>query len=174
MNLFIKRQQPFKLVYQDASDRLFQFTVLSARVEPIEKRQYLHCLCEETEGNRDIEELRQNWSLRLDRIKQAEVVKLDRQWQKNPQQIEVELQLFGGLAFGYEQKTEDISVSDIKVGSVEGESASRKVVRRVESTFWFFRDIVRYGGQCKIISPENVKSKFVEEIVSGLNQAYID
>lgn len=167
MNVFIKRQQPFKLVYQDASDRLFQFTVLYARVELIEKRYYLLCRCEETEGNSDVEELKHNWSLRLDRIKQAEVIKLDRQWQANLQQIEVEFNLFGGLAFGYEQRSEDVSVGD-----VEGEAASRKVVRKVESTFWFFRDIVRYGGRCKIVSPENIRSKFFEEIVLKLGQVY--
>ncbi|MGB8688466.1 MAG: WYL domain-containing protein, partial [Microcoleus sp.] len=45
---FIHRNQPFRLSYRDAADRLWSYTVLHARIVPIEKRQYLMCRCEES------------------------------------------------------------------------------------------------------------------------------
>ncbi len=65
---FIRRQQPFRLTYQDAAERNWQFTVRFAEVQSIEKRQYLLCRTDESEGNQDISELSHNWTLRLDRI----------------------------------------------------------------------------------------------------------
>ena len=162
----IHRQQPFRLSYQDAAERLWSYTVLHAQVISIEKRQYLMCRAEESEGNQDVEGLRHNWTLRLDRIQEAAVVSIDKPWLEDLERIAVEFHLLGRLAFAYERKTEDIFVSEL-----EGEPPVRKVVRNISGTFWFFREITRYGKDCEIVSPPEVRSRFKENLKS-LCQAY--
>ena len=46
---YILRQQPFQLSYQDATSRLWSFTVRHAEIIPHEQRQYLNFWCEDTE-----------------------------------------------------------------------------------------------------------------------------
>ncbi|MEO1430193.1 MAG: WYL domain-containing protein [Cyanobacteria bacterium J06632_19] len=157
----IHRQQPFRLSYQDAAERVWSFTVLHARVVPIEKRQYLMCRAEESEGNQDVEGLRHNWTLRLDRIQEAAVVSIDKPWENDLETIAVEFHLLGRLAFAYERKTEDVFVSEL-----EEEPPIRRVVRNISGTFWFFREITRYGKDCIIISPDEVRSRFRENLKS--------
>ncbi|HEY9663776.1 MAG TPA: WYL domain-containing protein, partial [Allocoleopsis sp.] len=65
---YIRQQQPFQLAYQDAADRVWNFTIAYAVVNPHEDRQYLDCWCQETEGNQDLPELTHNWCFRFDRI----------------------------------------------------------------------------------------------------------
>jgi hypothetical protein len=165
----INRNQPFKLIYQDASDRLLQFTILYGRIQFIEKRFYLLCRCEETEGNNDIEELKQNRSLKLDRIKEAEIIKIERKWENNLQQVPIEFHLFKGLISNYESRPEDVSIS---VEETEKNQLSKKVIRNVSQTFWFFREIAQYWENCQIVSPENVRQKFIEEKLQSLNRLY--
>lgn len=162
----IHRQQPFRLSYQDAAERLWSYTVLHAQVVPIEKRQYLMCRAEESEGNQDVEGLQHNWTLRLDRIQEAAVVSIDKPWEKDLERIAVEFHLSSGLAFAYQRKTEDIFVSEL-----EGEPPVRRVVRNISGSFWFFREITRYGKDCVIVSPPEVRSRFRENLKS-LCQAY--
>ena len=162
----IHRQQPFRLSYQDAAGRLWSYTVLYAQVISIEKRQYLMCRAEESEGNQDVEGLRHNWTLRLDRIQEAAVVSIEQAWEKDLEKIPVGFHLSGGLAFAYQRKTEDIFVSEL-----EGEPPIRRVVRNISGTFWFFREITRYGKDCEIVSPPEVRSRFKENLKS-LCQAY--
>ncbi|WP_414619999.1 WYL domain-containing protein [Calothrix sp. CCY 0018] len=162
----IHRQQPFRLSYQDAAERLWSYTVLHAQLVAIEKRQYLMCRAEESEGNQDVEGLRHNWTLRLDRIQEAAVVSIDKPWLEDLERIAVEFHLLGRLAFAYERKTEDIFVSEL-----EGEPPVRKVVRNISGTFWFLREITRYGKDCVIVSPSEVRSRFKENLKS-LCQAY--
>ena len=57
---YIRRQQPFRLSYQDAAERIWNFTIRYAEIVTHEDRQYLDCWCEETEGNKDIPELIHN------------------------------------------------------------------------------------------------------------------
>ncbi|MGD1875100.1 MAG: hypothetical protein ACFB02_18850 [Mastigocoleus sp.] len=137
----IEQQQPFRLSYQDAAERLWSYTVLHARVVPIEKRQYLMCRAEESEGNQDVEGLRHNWSLRLDRIAEAAVVSIEKPWLDDLERIPVEFHLSGGLAFAYKRKYEDEFVSEL-----QGEPPIRRVIRNISGTFWFFREISRYGN----------------------------
>lgn len=162
----IHRQQPFRLSYQDAAERVWSYTVLHARVVPIEKRQYLMCRAEESEGNQDVEGLRHNWTLRLDRIQEAAVVSIDKPWEKDLETIAVEFHLLDRLAFAYQHKTEDVFVSEL-----EGEPPIRRIVRNISGTFWFFREITRYGKDCVIISPDEVRSQFKQNLKS-LCQAY--
>lgn len=166
---FINRQQPFKLTYQDASERQLSFTILHGQLRLIEKHQYLVCTCEETVGNQDIPELQHNWTLRLDRIQEAVVFPIRRTWQPELNVIKVEFKVYGGLAFGYGK--EENKQDDIFQGEIEGDPPYRLIGRNVWSTFWFFREIAKYWDNCQIISPDSVKNKFREKLLN-LNQLY--
>lgn len=162
---FIHRQQPFRLSYRDAADRLFHYTVLYARIIPIEKREYLLCRCQETEGNYDIKELCHNWSLLLERIQEAAVVSVNQKWKPDLEYITVELCLSGGLAFGYRSKP-----GDQFVGNLEGDPPTRQVIRQIYSSFWFMRDIRPYGKNCEIIAPQNLRDRYIQELLQQCQQ----
>ncbi|KYC39366.1 transcriptional regulator [Scytonema hofmannii PCC 7110] len=151
LNQYIYRQQPFQLSYQDATGRLWNFTVRHAKIVPHEERQYLDCWCEETEGNLDVEELHHNWSLRLDRIPEAGVNPISGKWRSNLDELPVEMHIHGRLAFSYKTKNEDVE-SEL----LETSPPVRRVVRRISSTYWFTREVLRDVPDVLIISPENV------------------
>jgi hypothetical protein len=156
---YILRQQPFQLSYQDATGRLLNFTVRHAKITPHEKRQYLDCWCEETEGNFDVEELHHNWSLRLDRIQDAAVMPIPGNWRSQLDEIDVEMHLFSGLAFAYQAKPED------KANEWIPETQRvRRVVRGVSITFWFIREVMQYAPDCVVVSPENVRSLLKQKL----------
>ncbi|MFN6537577.1 MAG: WYL domain-containing protein [Nostoc sp. EkiNYC01] len=149
---YILRQQAFQLSYQDARQQVFNFTVRHAKITLHEKRQYLDCWCEETEGNFDVEELRHNWSLRLDRIQEAAVLPVAGEWRTRLAQIDVEMHLLGNLGFAYQAKPED------KINEWLPETQRvKRVVRCVSNTFWFIREVMQYAPDCVIVSPENVE-----------------
>jgi hypothetical protein len=158
---YIQRQQPFQLSYQDASHRVWNFTARHARITNHEKRQYLDCWCEETEGNQDIEELQHNWCLRLDRIQDAAVVEIAGEWRSHLAEIEVEIHLFGGLAFAYQAKPEDTLTEWIPE-----RQRVKKVIRKVSSTFWFIREIMQYTPDCVVVSPENVRDRIKQKLLT--------
>ncbi|MBD2488260.1 YafY family protein [Aulosira sp. FACHB-615] len=163
---YILRQQPFQLSYQDARHHVWNFTVRYAKVVPHEKRQYLDCWCEETEGNFDVAELQHNWSLRLDRIQDAAVLPVTGEWRLGLAEIDVEMYLFAGLAFAYQPKPED------KINEwLPDTQKVRRVVRRVSSTFWFIREVMQYTPDCVIIAPENARS-LIKEKLKTLCQHY--
>jgi hypothetical protein len=158
---YIKQQQPFKLSYQDAAERIWNFTIRHAVIVHHEDRQYLDCWCEETEGNQDLPELTHNWSLRLDRIPvETRVIPVKGQWQPSLSQILVEIHLLKGLAFAYRTKT---GVDEVNEWHPDLPQV-RQVVRRVTSAFWFFREVLRYGEECKIIGPEAVRDRFRQKV----------
>ncbi|PHV63998.1 WYL domain-containing protein [Cyanobacterium aponinum] len=166
---FIQKQQPFKLTYQDASDNLLNFTVIHGQFKIIEKHQYLVCTCRETEGNDDIIELKHNWTLRLDRIQEAVVNRVELSWQPELDMIEAEFKVFGNLAFAYGK--EEVKIDDTFKGEIEGSPPHRLIRRKVWSSFWFFREIARYWDSCKIISPDSLREKFYEKLLN-LNHLY--
>ncbi|GAB4203723.1 MAG: WYL domain-containing protein [Coleofasciculaceae cyanobacterium] len=166
INRYILREQPFQLTYQDAAQRLWNFTVRHAKVTPHEKRQYLDCWCEETEGNQDIDDLQHNWCLRLDRIQDAAVTPAEGQWLPNLAQIDVELHLLKGLAFAYRAKPEDRENDWLP-----DRPRVRRVVRKVSSTFWFFREVMQYGEDCVVVSPDSVRDR-IKQKVRALCQLY--
>lgn len=166
INRYILREQPFQLTYQDAAQRLWNFTVRHAKVTPHEKRQYLDCWCEETEGNQDIDDLQHNWCLRLDRIQDAAVTPAEGQWLPNLAQIDVELHLLKGLAFAYRAKPEDRENDWLP-----DRPRVRRVVRKVSSTFWFFREVMQYGEECVVVSPDSVRDR-IKQKVRALCQLY--
>jgi predicted DNA-binding transcriptional regulator YafY len=158
----IKREQPFRLTYQDAAERQWSFTVLHGELRLIEKHQYLVCTCEETEGNQDLPELEHNWTFRLDRIQDAVVNPVKFDWQPNLDFIEVNFKVLRGLAFAYAK--EEPKKDDLIVGEIEGDPPQRLITRQVWSSFWFFREIAKYSDQCEIISPENLRNQFREKL----------
>lgn len=157
---YILREQPFQLSYQDAAERVFNFTVHYAKITPHEKRQYLDCWCEETEGNLDIPELQHNWCFRLDRINEAAVTETTEKWRSQLDQIDVEMHLYKGLAFAYQTKPEDKLVEWIP-----DQQQVKRVMRRVSNTFWFIREIMQYSSDCIVVSPENVRSLIKKKLI---------
>ena len=157
---YILRQQPFQLAYQDASERVFNFTVRYAKIRPHEKRLYLDCWCEETEGNLDIPELKHNWCFRLDGINEASVTEITQKWLNDLDQIDVEMHLLNRLAFAYQPKPEDKIVEWIP-----DQPQVKKVIRRISNTFWFIREIMQYSSECIVVSPEDVRSRIKESLI---------
>lgn len=156
---YIQQQQPFQLSYQDAAQRICSFTVFHAAITTHEKRQYLDCWCEESEDNKDIPALQHNWCLRLDRITDAAITPIKGQWRSNLAFLEVELHLTSGLAFAYTPKPEDISSEwIIDLPQV------KRVVRRISSTFWFIREVLQYGADCQVVSPESVRDRVRQQV----------
>ena len=160
LDSYLQRQRPFRLAYQDAADRIWSFTVRHAKIERHEDRQYLDCWCDDTTGNQDVEELSHNWSLRLDRIPNEAVLSpVDGHWQPELDYIDVEFHLLNRLALGYRSKTKaDISNDWLP------ELETRRVIRRIRNTFWFFREVRRYGADCRIMGPELVRDRFVRDL----------
>ena len=162
---YIRRQAPFQLTYRDAADRPWTFTIRNAKVVFREKRQYLECWCDETEGNQDLPELQHNWTLRLDRIPEAALGNAPGQWRSSLDHLQVEMYLFGGLAFAYQSRPGDEAIEWL----VDPPQV-RRVVRQISSTFWFFREVLPYGKDCTIVSPESVRSRFKAELRSLCEQ----
>jgi len=154
---YIQRQQPFKLTYQDPSERVWIFHVYHAQINRHDNRFYLDCWCQETEGNRDLPELQHNWCLRLDRITEAAIAPQSGKWHQGLDFVKVEIHLLKGLAFAYQAKSEDI-VSELLPQAV------KRVVKKVSNSFWFFREIQVYGEDCIIIEPEAIRQGFAEKI----------
>ncbi|MGB3789689.1 MAG: WYL domain-containing protein [Phormidesmis sp.] len=155
-----QRQRPFRLAYQDAADRIWSFTVRHVKIERHEDRFYLDCWCDETERNEDVDALKQNWSLRLDRIPDEAVISpVEGHWQPELAYIEVEFHLFNRLAVGYRSKQNTDTVVEWLP-----DRPVRRVVRRIHNTFWFFREVRRYGADCMIFGPEDVRDRFVDDL----------
>lgn len=160
LDRYILHQQPFQLSYQDAADRVWSFTIRHAQLVLHERRQYLDCWCEQTEGNQDIPDLAHNWCLRLDRIPDVAITRIEGQWRSRLDSVDVEMHLLQGLAFAYQAKPDD------QVNEWLTEQTVRRVLRQVSSTFWFFREVFRYGEDCLIVSPEGVRDRFKAKVRS--------
>lgn len=158
---YIRRQQPFQLSYQDAAERLWSFTVRYAQMTHHEERKYLDCWCEQTTGNQDVEELQHNWSLRLDRITDATISPISGNWLSKLDEILVEMHLLDGLAFAYQAKSEDVTNEWLP-----DRERVRRVVRRVSSTFWFIREVLRYAPDCVIVSPQSVRQRLKDKLIA--------
>jgi predicted DNA-binding transcriptional regulator YafY len=164
----IRQQRPFNLTYQDAAERILNFTVRHAKVVRHEDRFYLDCWCDETAGNRDVAALSHNWSLRLDRIPDEAVISpTSGHWQPEMGHIQVEMHLFHPLALGYRTKTE----ADL-LNEWLPEQQLRRVVRRIHYTFWFFREVRRYGANCVIVGPEEVRDRFATDLTLQYRQYF--
>jgi predicted DNA-binding transcriptional regulator YafY len=162
----IRSQTPFLLAYYDAADRPFSFSIHHAQITPIEKRLYLQCWCQETEGNFDIPELAHNRTLRLDRIPDAAIRPLKAKWKPDLDRIEVEFHLFGGLIRAYRSTAQQDNLNEL----IAEPTTARRIVRPIASTFWFFREILPYGDECEIISPPIIRQQFQAKIQAMHNR----
>jgi len=158
----IKAQQPFRLLYGNAQAQELEYTVRYAEICFYEKRFYLQIWCEETEDIKgtDFPELIHNRCLRLERIKA--LVTASGEWrQAGLDYLEVCLHLRKGLVKAYEVKDRDISDEVIEVGKL------RQIVRRVSNPFWLVREVLRYGQDCIVVSPENVRDRIKQELLAS-------
>ena len=133
-----------------------------AAINRHEERLYLDCWCEETEGNQDISELHHNWSLRLDRIPNDSLITPipKGKWRSQLDSVSAEFHLFDGLARSYRTKT----AIDIANELISIDPLVRQITRQVTSSFWFFREILPYGEDCLLISPEKVRKRFYDKL----------
>jgi hypothetical protein len=157
---YIHRHQPFQLSYQDAAERVWNFTIRYAEITMHEERQYLDCWCEETDGNRELSGLQHNWCLRLDRITDAAISSVKGEWRQGLATLAVEMHLFSGLAFAYRSKTAKDEVNEWLTELPQ----VRRVVRQISSSFWFIREVLRYGQDCEILSPDSVRDRVQQEV----------
>ncbi|MBW4507482.1 MAG: WYL domain-containing protein [Scytonematopsis contorta HA4267-MV1] len=159
-----QNQQPFHLLYANPQGQEFAFTVRYAEIAFEEKRFYLNIWCDETEDikNTDFPELIHNRCLRLDRIKG--VVPTNGQWrQEGLDYLEVYLHFLRGMIKAYEAKPDDISNEELE--------GLRRVVRHVHNPFWLIREVLRYGQDCVVVSPDSVRS-LVRKNLKSLCQHY--
>jgi predicted DNA-binding transcriptional regulator YafY len=122
-----------------------------------EKRFYLNIWCEETEDIKDTDfpELIHNRCLRLDRIKA--ILPTSGKWrQEGLDYLKVYLHFSRGMIKAYEPRAKDISTE--VVGEV------RQVVRLVSNPFWLVREVLRYGGDCVVVSPESVREQVKQKL----------
>jgi len=168
LDRYIKQNQPFRLIYRDAADHPHEFSIYHAQITPHDKRLYLDCWCEETTGSDDIEALRHNRCLRLDRIPaEAAITQIQGKWRSQLAQVTVTFQLSGKLAFAYKPRKED--VDDIWLDDYP----IRQIKRTISSTFWFYREMMPYAEDCEIIKPDDVREKFKAKVRS-LYLKYLD
>lgn len=157
-------KQPFIILYCNSQGTALEFTVRYAQISFHEKRYYLEIWCDETEDIQDTDfpELIHNRCLRLDRIQS--IVKTQGRWREEGlDSLEVYLHFFDGMVKAYESRENDIS-SEV-VGEV------RQVVRRVSNPFWLIREVLRYGEDCVVVSPEKVR-QLVRKKLKSMCQKY--
>jgi len=156
----IEQQQPFHLLYQNSQGQVLEYTVRYAEVMFYEKRYYLQIWCDETEDSQDLPELQHNRCFRLDRIQS--IFPSSGEWRGKFDTIDIQLQLSGWLVRAYEPKPDDIT--DAMIGEV------RQVTRRVVNPFWLIREVFRYGEDCVIVSPLEVRERFKQKLRSLFEQ----
>ncbi|MBD2329205.1 WYL domain-containing protein [Alkalinema sp. FACHB-956] len=158
----IRSHTPFRLTYYDANEQPWSFSIRHAQINLIEKRQYLQCWCEEPDGNQDIPELAHNRTFRLDRIPEAAITPFKAKWKRDLDRIDVEFHVFRGLAGAYRSLDKNDKLEESLVAPV----ATKRIIRSITSTFWFFREILRYGEDCEIIAPESIRRQFAAKVRS--------
>ncbi|KPQ39690.1 MAG: putative transcriptional regulator [Phormidium sp. OSCR] len=158
---YIRRQQSFTLSYQDATDRLWRFTICHAAIVQHEEREYLDCWCPDTQGNLDLPELQHNWSLRLDRIQDAVLSPTKNPWRKDFDRISVEFYLYGRLAASYSQSKNH--PEDIESDWLPEHPNIRRVVRSIYNTYWFRRELRRHGSEVEVMDPKPLRDLIAED-----------
>lgn len=156
----IDKKQPFRLLYRNPKNQELEYTVRYAKVLFYEKRFYLVVWCEETQDVEDdipgIPELWHNRCLRLDRI--MSILPMSGNWQGQLDYLEVQLHFKKGLVKAYEPKSDDLK-NEI-VGDV------RQVVRKVVNPFWLIREVLPYGEDCIVVSPDSVRDRIKQKLRS--------
>ncbi|MFN7808726.1 MAG: WYL domain-containing protein [Pseudanabaena sp.] len=159
---YIKQHQPFQLKYLDAAEHPHEFSIYYAKVTAHDKRLYLDCWCENIARTDTVLALQHNRSLRLDRIPlEAAITPIQGKWRSELDQIYVTFNLSGNLAFAYKPRDEDIDNTWLDCNP-----PIRQIIRKINNTFWFYREIMPYAEDCEIIEPEDVREKFKAKVRS--------
>lgn len=99
--------------------------------------------------------------MRLDRIpSETAIAPIKGKWHQELASILVEIYLLGELSLAYKAKQSQDIVNEMlpEVPPV------RRVVRKVNSTFWFFREVLRYARDCALVSPETVRTRHRDKV----------
>lgn len=152
------KKQPFHLLYRNSQNQEMEYTVRYGEIKFYEKRFFLLVWCEETQDvENDIPTLPELWHnrcLRLDRI--VSILPMSGDWRGQLDYLKVQLHFRNGLVKAYESKSDDLE------DKIKGDV--RQVVRKVINCFWLNREVRRYGKDCIIVSPENVRDRFKQEL----------
>jgi len=156
----IELQQPFRLLYTNSQAQELEYTVRFAQITFIEKQFYLEIWCDETEDispedQKDFPELIHNRCLRLDRIRA--IVPLEGEWGDGIDFIEVQLHFKGEMAQAYQAKS-----GDTQNEIVDG---IRIVTRKVTNHFWLVREVLPYGDNCNVVTPESIRQRIYAELI---------
>jgi hypothetical protein len=160
INQYCEQRQPFRVVYGDGQGNLLEFTVRHAAIEFQEKRYYLQIWCDETDNSESLPELQHHRCLRLDRIQS--LLDAAGEWRGYFDSIQVQLKLTGGLVKAYEPKPDDVSDELVE--------DYRLVSRTVVNPFWLMREVRRYGADCEILGPGEIRDRFGKELLKTLVQ----
>lgn len=183
---FIARKQPFVLDYMNGVGQTQRLTVLYACIRAQERRSYLEIRTKESTGNREIGPLSHNWVLRLDRVAALEPVGLvgagaaesgaiddlealmsmpvaaEEAWAGELEHVVAILRMTGALARSYQLRADEDLGTEITFDS-RTKRTERLVKRRVTSSFWFLRDVLRFGGECVIEGPQELRALVARE-----------
>ena len=156
-----QNQQPFYLLYENSQGQELQYTVRYAEPRFFDRRFYLMIWCEETEDVEnlipDLPQLWHNRNLIFDKIRS--IVPATGKWREEGlDNIKVYLHFRGWMVKSYQRRQDDLE--DEMIGDV------RQVVRRVVNEFWLIREVRRYGDECVIVSPENVRDRFKQKLLT--------
>ena len=158
-----QNKQPFYLLYENSQGQELQYTVRYAEPRFFERRFYLLIWCEETEDvENDIPEIPELWhnrNLIFDRIRS--VVPASGEWREELDYMKVYLQFRGWMVKSYQRREDDLE--DEIIGDV------RQVVRRVVNVFWLIREVARYWEDCVIISPDSVRDRMKQKLLTLCN-----
>lgn len=163
-----QKQQPFYLFYENSQGEELQYTVRYAEPRFFDKRFYLMIWCEETEDVEnqipDLPELWHNRTLIFDRIRL--IVPASGEWREGLDDIKVYLHFRGWMVKSYQRREDDLE--DEMIGDV------RQVVRRVVNELWLIREVARYWENCVIVSPESLRNRLKQKLLSLCNLYDID
>jgi predicted DNA-binding transcriptional regulator YafY len=107
-------------------------------------------------------ELNQTLYLRLDRIKSIKVVNI-REKNKNNISFEVKYKLTGSSAFSFVPSKSDNILNKNDAGLV--------IQSKVVNKFKFIQDVLSYGPDCTVISPENIRKEVISRL-KLMSEAY--
>ena len=154
-----QKQQPFYLLYHNSQGQDLEYTVRYAEVRFFERRFYLLVWCEETQDvENDIPELPELWHnrcLSFDGIRS--IVPIGGDWRGQLDSLKVYLQFRGWMVKAYKRKPGD-DLEDETVGEV------RNIVRKVVSSFWLIKEVLRYENDCVILAPESMRDRLKQKI----------
>ncbi|KST67895.1 helix-turn-helix transcriptional regulator [Mastigocoleus testarum] len=165
-----QNQKPFYLFYENSQREQLQYTVRYAEPKFFDRRFYLMIWCEETEDvenlSPDLPELWHNRCLNFDRIRS--IVPASGEWREGLDSIKVYLHFQGRMIKSYQRREDDLEdeiIDSENIGKV------RQVLRRVTNEFWLIREVARYWEDCVIVSPEPIRDRMKQKILT-LRQFY--